>query len=169
MGAPERRRQKRIKEHVINRDGLVCCYCEIPLTLESVTMEHIVPDSKRGTYNSTNLTVSCSKCNNIRGNKPFFEYCRNFNFSKEKLDKYKKLYHTNLMIKVLNIAKENCLVESIAVPNELIKSACQILKIKLIDFSPYENSELRFNDHCHRYKIKYCFEELIKILESSSE
>ncbi len=75
MGAQERRRQKRIRESVIVRDGLVCCYCDIPLTLETVTMEHIVPGSKRGTFNTTNLTVSCAECNNKRGNQPFFEYC----------------------------------------------------------------------------------------------
>lgn len=171
MGAQERRRQKRIREQVITRDGLICCYCDLNLTSETVTMEHIVPDSKRGTFNSTNLTVSCSDCNNKRGNKPFFDYCKGFNFSNSKLAKYKKLYHSNLMIKVLNIAKENCLIESVAIPNDLINHACQILRIKLIDFSSYEKSnsfDIKFNEYCDRRKIKYCFELLIKIIESTS-
>lgn len=172
MGAQERKRQKRIKEHVINRDGLICCYCEKILTPEAVTMEHIVPDSKRGTFNTTNLTVSCSECNNRRGNKPFFEYCKQFNFLPDKLYKYQRLYFNNLRIKVLNIAKEECLTTDNAIPSNLIKQSCQILKIKGMDFSDYEKSynfEIKFSELSERRKIKYCFEQLIRIIEADSE
>lgn len=171
MGARERKRQKRIKERVMIRDGMVCCYCNIPLTLETVTMEHIVPDSKHGTFNSTNLTVSCAECNNRRGDKPFFQFCKEFNFSQEKLEKYKNLYFKNLQIKVLNIAKEECLVDAQATPNVLIKKACQVLKIRSVDFSSYENLynfDIKFDESCERRKIKYCFEQLIKIIELDS-
>lgn len=176
MGAVERKRQKRIKEYVISRDGLICCYCDKPLTLETVTMEHIVPDSRRGTYNTTNLTVSCSEHNNQRGNKPFFEYCKQFNWSEDKLLKYKKLYFNNLRIKVLNIAKEECLPkavnnESQAVPLNIIQQACSILKIKSMDFSGYEGTyqfEIKFAEPSDRKRIKFCFEQLIRIIESDS-
>ena len=177
MGAQEKRRQKRIKEYVINRDGMICCYCDLPLKLEAITMEHIVPDSHRGTFNTTNLTVSCGACNNRRGNKPFFDYCKKFNWSEDKLDKYKRLYLSNLRIKVLNIAKEECLpllanAEDRAVPLEIIKAACNILKIKLVDFSDYEkeyNFEIKFSDLCERKRIKYNFEQLIRILEADGD
>lgn len=172
MGAQERRRQKRIKEYVINRDGMICCYCDKVLTPETVTMEHIVPDSKRGTFNTTNLTVSCSDCNNRRGNKPFFEYCKKFNFSEDKLDKYKRMYFNNLRIKVLNIAKEECLQDNEVVPLDIIRQACQVLKIKSMDFSDYENMyqfEIKFSELSDRKKIKYCFEQLIRIIEADSE
>jgi hypothetical protein len=176
MGAVERKRQKRIKEYVISRDGMLCCYCDKPLTLEAVTMEHIVPDSHRGTFNTTNLTVSCSAHNNQRGNKPFFDYCKQFNWPEEKLQKYKKLYFNNLRIKILNIAKEECLpvsinTESQAVPLQLIQQSCSILKIKSMDFSEYENTyqfEIKFNELSDRKKIKFCFEQLIRIIESDS-
>ncbi len=174
MGAQERKRQKRIKEHVINRDGLICCYCNVPLTTEAVTMEHIVPDSKRGTFNTTNLTVSCSSCNNRRGNKPFFVYCKQFNFSQEKINKYKILYFNNLRIKILNIAKETCLKslnENQVVPNDIISQACQVLKIRGVDFSDYENNyqfEIKFNEVSDRKRIKFCFEQLIRIIEADS-
>src|SRR5277367_528866 len=121
MGAIERKRHKRIREHVIMRDGLICCYCNEVLTNETLTLDHIVPDSKRGTFNTTNLTISCSKCNNKRGNKPFFEYCKQFNWSEEKLSKYRKLYFNNLRIKVLNIAKEQCLSDHDVIPYTIIK------------------------------------------------
>lgn len=177
MGAQERRRHKRIKEYVINRDGMICCYCDMPLAAEAITMEHIVPDSHRGTFNSTNLTVSCSNCNNRRGNKPFFEYCKKFNWSDCKVEKYKKLYYNNLKIKVLNIAKEECLPKSInldgeVVPNELIKQACQVMRIKKIDFDDYESIysfEIKFSDLSNKKQIKYCFEQLIRIIEADSE
>ena len=171
MGAQEKRRQKRIKEFVINRDGMICCYCDIPLLLEAITMEHIVPDSKRGTFNTTNLTVACAKCNNKRGNKPFFEYCEQFNFDNYKLEKYKKLYFDNLKIKVLNIAKEECLVKDFEIPTLIIKQACKILKIKTMDFSNYERQysfDIIFNENCDRKKIKFCFEQIIKIIEMDS-
>lgn len=177
MGAQERKRQKRIKDYVISRDGLLCCYCNRPLTLETVTMEHIVPDSRRGTYNTTNLTVSCSEHNNQRGNKPFFEYCKKFNWPDEKVRKYKKIYFNNLKIKILNIAKEECLPKAVnadgwATPTDIIRQACQVLKIKGMDFSDYENTyqfQIRFADLSDRKKIKFCFEQLIRIIEADSE
>jgi hypothetical protein len=172
MGAQERRRQKRIRDYVINRDGSLCCYCDKVLIPETVTMEHIVPDSKRGTFNTTNLTVSCSECNNKRGNRPFFDYCKQFNWSEEKIGKFKKLYFNNLRIKVLNIAKEECLVEDQVIPYNIIKKACHVLKIKSMDFSDYEKQyqfEIRFEELCERKKIKYCFEQLIRIIEADSD
>lgn len=177
MGAQERRRQKKIKEYVINRDGMLCCYCDKVLTPETVTMEHIVPDSKRGTFNSTNLTVSCFFHNNQRRNKNFFEYAKQFNFGPDKLEKYKKLYFNNLKIKVLNIAKEECLPKAVdnqdsALPLDIIQKACKILKIKKIDFSDYEKTyqfDIMFNEISDRKRIQFTFEQLIRIIEADSE
>jgi len=177
MGAQERKRQKKIKEYVINRDGMICCYCDRPLSPEEVTMEHIVPDSRRGTFNTTNLTVSCSEHNNKRGNRPFFDYCKQFNWSDEKVEKYKRLYFNNLKIKVLNIAKEECLPKVVdtneqAIPTDLIQRACKVLKIKGMDFSTYENTyqfEIKFGEMADRKRIKFCFEQLIRIIEADSE
>lgn len=168
MGAQERRRLKRIRERVIIRDGMICCYCNCILTRENFSLDHIVPDSKKGTFNSTNLTASCIPCNNRRGDKPFFEYCKCFDFSEEKIEKYKKLYFNNLRIKILNIAKEECLVEPEATPKVLIKQACQILKIQVVDFTCYESTyelNIRLEETSERRKIKFCFEQLIRIIE----
>jgi hypothetical protein len=156
---------------------MICCYCDQPLILEDITMEHIVPDSHRGTFNTTNLTVSCSKHNNQRGNKPFFEYCKKFNWSEDKIDKYKRLYFNNLKIKVLNIAKEECLPKAInldeqAVPDQIIQQACQVLKIRNISFSDYEKTyqfEIKFPEMADKKCIKFCFEQLIRIIEADIE
>lgn len=177
MGIQERNRQKRIKDYVIERDGSICCYCDMPLTEDKITLDHIVPDSKRGTFNSTNLTVSCASCNNKRGNKPFFEYCKKFNWGEDKIRKYKRLYFNNLKIKILNIAKEDCLPALInadgkVVPELIIKKACQTLKIKMMYFNDYEklyNFEIKFNELSEKNRIKFCFEELIRIIEADNE
>jgi hypothetical protein len=171
MGAPEKRRQKRIREYVINRDGSICCYCDDILTPETITMEHIVPDSKRGTFNTTNLTVSCAECNNKRGNKPFFAYCKKMNFSEEKIVKYRRLYFSNLKIKVLNIAKEECLSSKGAIPNLLIKQACQILDINHLNFSDYEDIyffSIKFDQLNESRRIRFCFDQLIRIIEAEA-
>lgn len=176
MEPSKRRKQKRNKEQrirtqVIERDGLICCYCDKLLTLNTVTMEHIVPVSRRGTFNTTNLTVSCFDCNNERGSSDFFNYCKNFNFTPLKTSKYKKLYFDNLKIKILNIAKEECINKQYVTPLDLIHQACQILRISDIDFSSYENKysfEIDFSQRCDRKKVKFGFEKLIKLIESET-
>jgi hypothetical protein len=177
MGIQERNRQKRIKEYVINRDGSICCYCDKVLTPETITLEHIVPDSLRGTFNTTNLTIACYACNNKRGNKPFFDYCKQFNWSEYKLEKYKRLYYNNLRIKVLNIAKEECLPllvtsDDQTIPMVIIRKACELLKIKSMDFLDYEKEyqfDINFDQPSQKKRIKFCFEQLIRIIEADSE
>jgi len=81
------------------------------------------------------------------------------------------LYFNNLRIKVLNIAKEECMKEDQVMPMAIIKHACQILKIKGMDFAEYEQTyqfEIKFGEICDRKKIKYCFEQLIRIIEADS-
>lgn len=171
MGFQTRQRHKKIREIVVLRDGLVCCYCEIPLTRENFTLDHIVPSSKRGTFNATNLTVSCSSCNNKRGSESFFTFCKNFNFTESKILKYRKMYFNNLKIKILNIAKEDCLIEDQAIPIILIEEACHILRTDVIDFSDYQKVkavEIHFQQLYNRGVIKYNFEKLIRIIDSDT-
>jgi hypothetical protein len=163
------RRLKRIKHDVIERDGLLCCFCDKVLTMETMTLDHIVPDSKRGTFNATNLTVACKDCNQRRGNQSFFVFCREFNFPEEKIAKYKTLYFNNLKIKVLNIAKGTCLKRDTAIPKKLIVQACKILKIKTMDFTDYERIYalgINFSEECPRKDIMFVFAELIRIIEA---
>ena len=90
---------------------------------------------------------------------------------RDKVEKYKILYFNNLRIKVLNIAKEECMKDDLVIPSALIKHACQILKIKGMDFSEYEklySFEIRFDEMSCRKKIKFSFEQLIRIIEAES-
>ena len=166
MASREKRRLQRIRAEVIERDGQACCYCSKSLLLEEITMDHIVPASQKGSYNTTNLTVACAPCNNKRGSRPFFEFIEEFNFNKSKIKKYKRLYNTNLKIKVLNLAKESLLHEDYAIPQSLIEKACQILRIKPVCFKEWqEYVEIKLEELVERSKIKYNFEKLIKIIE----
>ena len=163
-------RLKKIRKKVIDRDGLICCYCENFLLLNDVTMEHIVPISKRGTFNTTNLTVACKSCNNKRDNQPFFKFCKNFSWSQSKIDKYKKLYYDNLKIKILNIAKEFCIedIEKV-IPEEIITKSCLTLKVKSANFDSYfKVVGLDSKEIYTRKVIKFSFEEIIKIIEAET-
>lgn len=163
------KKEKRIRREVIARDGLVCCYCDKKLLLQEVTMEHIVPHSRKGQFNLTNLTVSCAPCNNTRSSLDFFFYAKRFNWDNKKILKYKRLYVNGLKVKILNLAKENFLITENAVPNDLIFQACQLLRIKSIDLSKYEQHFIiDYNKVNPRATIIFSFENLIKIIASDN-
>lgn len=169
MGLAYRKRIKKIKEIVMRRDGLECCYCQRQLSISNVTMEHIVPESKHGTFNVNNLTVSCAYCNNKRGNKSFLEYCKSYNLPLSKIEKYQKIHSNYLKIKVLNFSKEKYLKSDYAAPLDLIVKSCKDLNIKEIDVCFYEallNNEFIFKDIYSHRKIKFYFDKIIRIIES---
>lgn len=53
-----------------------CIYCGCKLTQENATSDHIIPISNGGNNTQINLVVVCKKCNENRGNIPFFEFLR---------------------------------------------------------------------------------------------
>lgn len=58
-------RNRRIK--LMNRGVDKCHWCEKPLTIDSSTLEHIIPLSRGGLDNDNNTTLACAPCNNNRG------------------------------------------------------------------------------------------------------
>jgi 5-methylcytosine-specific restriction endonuclease McrA len=55
---------------------LICHYCNSHVSRYmsegdplKATVDHIIPVSKKGTSNIDNLVLSCSQCNNMKGNK----------------------------------------------------------------------------------------------------
>lgn len=53
------------------RDGLACTYCRLPVEGESgLSLDHLIPRSKGGSNESTNLVTCCNTCNSSRGNRP---------------------------------------------------------------------------------------------------
>lgn len=56
------------KHNVFLRDERACQYCGIELTLNTFTMDHVLPISKGGKTNFENIVVSCAHCNATKGN-----------------------------------------------------------------------------------------------------
>lgn len=166
MPRNDRKRVRIIRAFLIQIDGLNCCYCNQPLDYDSVTLDHIIPFSKNGPFAPVNLTVACHPCNNLRGNKSFFEFCLNYDFSPSKLIKYKKMHDDAIRINILNIAKEKVLsCKKTAIPHDILLLACKDLNVKYYEFNHHiliHNINLDFNAECEREKIKYWFEILIR-------
>lgn len=51
---------QRLRHYVFKRDGYKCVYCGSPDNLQA---DHVVPYSKGGLDDSTNLVTACRKCN----------------------------------------------------------------------------------------------------------
>jgi 5-methylcytosine-specific restriction endonuclease McrA len=55
------------RKNILRRDGFKCAYCgrgDLPLTVD-----HIIPRSKKGKNSWTNLVAACTKCNNRKGDR----------------------------------------------------------------------------------------------------
>lgn len=62
-------RPPRFRKRVLfNRDNWKCQYCEIALTDENATMDHIVPSSRGGKTSWLNCVAACRSCNRKKGN-----------------------------------------------------------------------------------------------------
>ena len=67
------------KEHLQNSEGSKCIYCDIHLTNDNATSDHIIPISKKGNNCQVNLVICCKDCNGERGNMNFPQYLKKKN------------------------------------------------------------------------------------------
>lgn len=56
------------KHRLFARDRHVCGYCGQQFTEDELTVEHIVPVSRGGQYEWTNVVTACRSCNTRKGN-----------------------------------------------------------------------------------------------------
>lgn len=61
-------RRRKIRETVLWREKSRCAYCRCQLTMETMTLDHVVPRSKGGAFEVGNLIASCGPCNSAKGN-----------------------------------------------------------------------------------------------------
>lgn len=67
------RPEKRLSIYL--RDGLACCYCGAAVEDGTkLTLDHLVPHSKGGSNEATNLVTCCLRCNSSRGNRPVEDF-----------------------------------------------------------------------------------------------
>jgi 5-methylcytosine-specific restriction endonuclease McrA len=59
---------------IIQRDQSACYICDKILTLEKITIDHVVPIAKGGEASYSNLKVCCRSCNARKGNKLLSEF-----------------------------------------------------------------------------------------------
>jgi 5-methylcytosine-specific restriction endonuclease McrA len=70
QGKPEKRRRNyRNQRKKLHSKGINNCYwCNDPITLDTSTLEHIIPLGTNGIDNENNMTLACKECNELRGN-----------------------------------------------------------------------------------------------------
>lgn len=54
--------------------GKKCFYCEIPLEIETATLDHVLPKSKGGSSKLENLVIACFECNNKKNAKLWVQH-----------------------------------------------------------------------------------------------
>lgn len=64
------------RAQVIERDGFRCVYCKAELTADVVTIDHVIPKTKGGGSQLSNLVVACRSCNSSKGNRRSTPYAR---------------------------------------------------------------------------------------------
>lgn len=69
-GKPTKRRKNARwrRRCIIKAKGPNCHWCQKQLTLDSSTLDHVIPLSRGGLDNANNTVLSCEPCNHGRGN-----------------------------------------------------------------------------------------------------
>lgn len=57
------------RQNIFLRDNMTCQYCLKVFTEKKLTIDHVVPLSKGGRHEWTNVVAACSSCNNIKGSR----------------------------------------------------------------------------------------------------
>ena len=66
----------KVRLRIFERDNGQCTYCGTELTLESFNVDHLLPRSRGGTDEESNLALSCVFCNSKKGSKTPEEWAR---------------------------------------------------------------------------------------------
>ena len=56
----------KVRRSIFNRDGDVCCHCG---SVEALTIDHIIPVSRGGSDDISNLQTLCKSCNSRKRDK----------------------------------------------------------------------------------------------------
>jgi 5-methylcytosine-specific restriction endonuclease McrA len=57
------------RQNIFLRDNHICQYCNQKFSDKKLTIDHVVPLSKGGRHEWTNVVTACSRCNNVKGDK----------------------------------------------------------------------------------------------------
>jgi len=62
---PPGHKLRKLRSKLVLKQGGFCAYCGGPLTV--ATIDHVIPRSKGGTDEESNLVAACPRCNNAKG------------------------------------------------------------------------------------------------------
>lgn len=57
------------RKNILMRDRYTCQYCQRTLSSSELTLDHVIPRSRRGETTWENLVACCHSCNNRKGNR----------------------------------------------------------------------------------------------------
>lgn len=57
------------RQNIFLRDNHICQYCWQKFSEKKLTVDHVIPLSKGGRHEWTNVVTACSACNNKKGDK----------------------------------------------------------------------------------------------------
>lgn len=63
------RKVKFSRQNLYHRDNFTCQYCNKPKPAHQLTYDHVIPRSRGGKTNWTNIVTACIRCNLKKGNK----------------------------------------------------------------------------------------------------
>lgn len=83
MNLPYKTLWNQFGEILVNDYGMVCFYCAVPVfrtryedAPNKVTIDHVVPISKGGRTELSNLVICCKQCNQEKGSQDFLPFFR---------------------------------------------------------------------------------------------
>lgn len=79
------------KTFIDTHEDSKCLYCNVDLTHDNATADHIIPISNGGNNTQVNLIVCCNDCNSERGNLEFKDFLKSKNKNYKNKD-IKNLY-----------------------------------------------------------------------------
>lgn len=79
------------KKNIFIRDKYECQYCG---SKEELEIDHIIPLSKGGNNEESNLITSCHRCNTLKGEKSLEEFITNNKYNIKFLDRVSKILDT---------------------------------------------------------------------------
>lgn len=180
----------RKKALILERDNFKCLNCGISGNFSSLEIDHVIPTSKGGSNDKSNLQTLCYKCNMAKSSK----YVKNKNYSdlkpieklnliKERLEDYKNLtypefkvvYTQDILFKELNIDLLYLTdlfyqVSGTYLDKSAYNSRFSRERDKLIFIlRNYTNLKLRDMEKLlSKYGIKICYQQISKICTKMS-
>lgn len=64
------------RETALRKQDGRCAYCLVPLTLKTVTRDHVKPRSAGGSDHPSNIKAACYRCNQVKGSIPYNAFMR---------------------------------------------------------------------------------------------